>query len=131
MTEFIVSLIVLAIFGIYIAGYLIYKRTTKKPLVCPVGGDCEAVVSSKYGKTFGVKNDLTGILYYIFILVLALHLGFFQGFYPLWAKIITFLAFLFSVYLVYIQARVLKQYCFYCLTSAVINLLILLNVLVL
>ena len=48
--------------------------------------------------------------------------------YPFLATVITFFAFAFSLFLIYVQAKVLKEYCFYCLVSAGINFLIFLNI---
>ena len=45
--------------------------------------------------------------------------------------VITFGALLFSIFLVYLQKYVIKEYCFYCLISALVSLLIFLNVLML
>lgn len=130
-TEFIVTLIILGILGIFISGYLIKNRVKKQLTVCPLGGHCDEVLESKWSKMFGVKNDILGIIYYIFILILALYIFFFQQPYPFFATIITLFAFLFSVFLVFIQGKIIKEYCFYCLISALINLLIFINVLVL
>ena len=72
--EFIVSLIVLAILGIFDSGYLVKKRVKKQPLSCPIDGGCEKVVESKWNKIFFIKNDFLGLFYYILILFLALYL---------------------------------------------------------
>ena len=131
VVEFIASLIVLTVLGIFISGYLIKNRVKKNPTVCPIGGECDTVLKSKWSEMFGVKNDVVGLVYYIFILVLALYVFFFQQPYPLFATIITSFALLFSLILVFIQGKIIKEYCFYCLISAGINLLIFVNVLIL
>ncbi len=73
---FIVSLIVLAILGIFDSGYLIKKRVKKQPLSCPINGKCEKVVESKWNKIFFIKNDILGLFYYVLILFLSLYLFF-------------------------------------------------------
>src|SRR3989339_832528 len=110
--EFVVSLIVLAILGIFDSGYLIKKRVKKQPLSCPINGGCEKVVESRWNAIFFIKNDVLGLFYYILILFLALYL-------------------FFALVLVFIQAKIIREYCFYCLISALINLLIFVNVFVL
>ncbi len=127
-TEFVVSLIVLAILGIFDSGYLIKKRVKKQPLTCPINGGCEKVVESKWNSIFLIKNDLLGLFYYILILFLVLYLFFISEKLLFLTKIISGASLLLSLVLVFIQAKIIKEYCFYCLISALINLLIFVNV---
>lgn len=129
--EFVVTLIIFGILGVFVSGYLIRNRAKKQHTVCPIGGHCDEVLESKWSHVFGIKNDILGIVYYLFIVALAIYVYAFQQPYPFFATILTVLAFVFSVFLVYIQAYVIRQYCFYCLISALINLFILINVLIL
>lgn len=128
---FVFSLGLLAILGIINSGHLILERIKRKPLVCPIGGDCNDVLTSKYSKIFFVKNDVLGFLYYVFILVLAFIISSLSTNLIKYELIISGIALLFSAYLVFVQAKVLRKYCFYCLISALINLLIFLNLLIL
>ena len=127
--EFVVSLIVLAILGIFDSGYLIKKRVKKQPLTCPINGGCEKVVESKWNAIFFIKNDFLGLFYYILILFLVLYLFFISEKLLFITKIVSGASLLFSLFLVFIQAKIIKEYCFYCLISALINLLIFVNVL--
>ncbi len=126
---FVVSLIVLAILGIFDSGYLIKKRVKKQPLTCPINGGCEKVVESKWNSIFLIKNDILGLFYYILILFLVLYLFFISEKLLFLTKIISGASLLLSLVLVFIQAKIIKEYCFYCLISALINLLIFINVL--
>lgn len=126
---FVVSLIVLAILGIFDSGYLIKKRVKKQPLTCPINGGCEKVVESKWNSIFLIKNDILGLFYYILILFLVLYLFFISEKLLFLTKIISGASLLLSLVLVFIQAKIIKEYCFYCLISALINLLIFVNVL--
>lgn len=126
--EFTASLIVLAILGIFDSGYLIKKRVKKQPLSCPINGGCKKVVESKWNAIFLIKNDLLGLFYYILILFLALYLFFISEKMLFLTQIISGASLLFSLVLVFIQAKIIKEYCFYCLISAFINLLIFVNV---
>jgi len=126
---FVASLIVLAILGIFDSGYLIKKRVKKQPLTCPINGGCEKVVESKWNAIFFIKNDFLGLFYYILILFLVLYLFFISEKLLFITKIISGASLLFSLFLVFIQAKIIKEYCFYCLISALINLLIFVNVL--
>ena len=129
--EFAVSLIVLAILGIFDSGYLIKKRVKKKSLICPINGSCKKVVESKWNAIFFIKNDVLGLFYYILILFLALYLFFISEKMLFLTQMISGASLLFSLVLVFIQAKIIKEYCFYCLISALINLLIFLNVAIL
>ena len=137
MTEFIITLIVLGMLGIADAGYLIWKRRKSQPLVCPIGHDCNAVLNSKWNQILFVKNDILGLLFYVFVILAAIFLFLNMGEVSkvFMVKIVLIiasgLAIIFSTFLVFIQTKVLKDYCFYCLVSDIINLLIFLNVLLL
>lgn len=126
-----IIVLILSILGFANAAYLYFQHKreveTGQKMFCLIGGDCGAVVGSKYGKTFGVKNELTGMTYYallaIYILISILFPGFEQDF-SLFAKIATIIATIFSVYLLFVQTMVLKTLCSWCLIAIVINILI-------
>ncbi len=125
MVQFIVTMIVLALAGIINASYLAWKHYRKKLLVCPIGG-CSDVVESKWGGFLGVRNEVLGILFYSVVLIGAF-LTFFD-FDVRWIMILgTGFGLAFSIFLVFIQAKVIKKYCFYCLISAFLSLLVFLN----
>jgi uncharacterized membrane protein len=138
MTEFIVTLIVLAFIGIIDSVFLIYKNMKKEALVCPVGDpeDCNVVLESKYSKIFFIKNEVLGFFYYVFIFLIGILLYFNISnvfFLPI-KRVLFFVsaaALVFSVFLFYIQTKKIKKYCFYCIISAILSFLIFLNVLVL
>ena len=128
--QFITTLIVLSLLGIVNTVYLIWKSRMKEPLVCPIGQDCNKVLDSKWNKIFFIKNDILGLLFYIGIITGAVLLLF--NFDEIIKTILIFasgIAVLFSIFLVFIQAKIIKNYCFYCLISAFINVLIFLNLL--
>jgi len=130
--QFITTLIVLGLLGIVDTVYLIWKGRIKEPLVCPIGQDCNKVLESKWNKIFFIKNDILGLLFYVGVIVGAVLL--LLEFNEIIKTILIFasgIAVLFSSFLVFIQAKVIKNYCFYCLISAFINVLIFLNVLLL
>ena len=126
-SEFIVSLIILALLGIFISGFLIKNRLKRKSVICPIDGGCDEVLKSKWNAVFFIKNDILGLFYYILILFLALYLFFVSEKLLFLTKIISGASLLFSLFLVFIQAKIIKEYCFYCLISALINLLIFIN----
>jgi len=125
----VIWLIPLGILGLLVSLYIVYKKSKKEHLVCVIGKKCDVVLSSKYNKTFNIPNEILGILYYSFVILLAILviLGI-QSFGPLTLLLILLIAgigsFVFSAYLIYIQAAVLKAWCDYCVTSAIISTLI-------
>ena len=124
-----VSFIVLAFSGTINAGYLVWKHGRKKPLVCPLDHDCSVVTESKWSHIFYFRNDTLGFLFFLSML--------FAAFATLFVPTLTILpmlmlvgitgALLFSVALVGLQFLVIKDYCFYCLISAIATLLLFLN----
>lgn len=114
----------LAIAGICISYYLHCKAQQKKPFVCPLGHACHEVVGSKYGRLFGMRNEVLGILYYIGMLVWVFGsvvidipngVWFLAGFVP------TVAATMMSLVLMGIQVFRLKKYCSWCIVTALIN----------
>lgn len=134
MVQLIVTAIILAILGVIDTAYLFYRSRQKKPMICPMNHDCSVVTESKWNKTFFVKNDTLGLIFYIGVLILLI-IGFYktdlrQLLYTL-MLIGTGGGILFSAFLVYVQLKIIKDYCFYCMVSAGINLLLFINILAL
>jgi len=128
-----ILLIILAILGFTLSFYLLKKKSKKEKLVCVIGKDCNKVLESKYGELFGIDNIILGILYYIFIFLISFSTLIYPAFLilNLFSIIILLssgMALLFSIYLSFIQIKILKELCEYCLASALINLLIFLTV---
>ncbi len=128
MVQFIATLIVLSFLGILNAGYLTWKHQKKEKLVCPVGDSCDKVVESKWSNLLGIRNEVLGVMYYTFIFLLGIINLFLTIPYFQYSLIIfSLVALLFSTALIYIQRYIIKIYCFYCLLSALITLLIFFN----
>lgn len=127
---FTATFIVLAFAGLINASYLTYKHYQKKPLVCPINHDCNAVVESKWGKMFGVRNEILGLLFYAAMLIS----GIVNALTPLaipklalYLLIGASVGLVFSIFLTLLQKFVIKDFCFYCLISAGVGLLLFLN----
>ena len=122
-------LLVLAIAGFILSYYIYYKKNKHQELVCVIGEDCDKVVNSKYGTTFGIDNTIAGMLYYAFVALGAILIlsgvNILAGFFVLDVLIIAgLLASLFSIYLIGVQLFILKEWCEYCLGTSVITILI-------
>lgn len=115
--------LIFAVSGLILALYIyITKQNKAKQLVCPIGGHCDAVVHSKYSKFLGIPVELLGAFYYFFIIVIyglsAFNLVIFPPIFLFFVTAFSVLAFMFSLYLVFIQAFTLKNWCTWCLFSA-------------
>lgn len=124
-----IYLIILSLIGFLVSAYILYSKKFDKPLFCPIGGNCDDVVKSKYGKTFGVENTIPGMAYYILIFVYALGLmsnrNLFKEVVIYYSAVgMSLVSVLFSLYLAYIQKFVLKKWCYYCIISTIASILI-------
>lgn len=117
-----IVLVLIGCAGFSLAFYIYHCKHKKKPLVCPMRSSCDFVTTSDYSKFLGMPVEVLGIIYYAFVVIL-------HGFViadptaltlPV-ARVslgISTLAFFFSLYLLSVQAFVLKQWCTWCLCSA-------------
>jgi len=125
---------ILALIGLADASYLLYTKLKGEKLVCFLGYDCNKVSKSTYGYFFGIPNEVFGIGFYVFVLVLFVFsllgtvaiLGIPLASLLLFAVIPASLA---SLYLLFVQAVVLKKWCEWCILSAFVNFFILFLVL--
>lgn len=128
---FFKTLIFISFLGLVNALYLTYKHYfTKKPLVCPINHDCNAVLNSKWGHIFGIRNEILGVLFYGGMLVGSLLLFFSSLLIPnllLYVFIGSITGVLFSIFLVALQKFVIHDFCFYCLISAGLSTLLFIN----
>ena len=112
---------IFAIAGFSLA-YYIFRTKRTAPLICPLEGSCEQVVTSRYSKFFGIPVEILGMAYYGSVALLYGSSLFFPSVLPGIASSIalalTVSAFLFSMYLTGIQAFVVKHWCTWCLFSA-------------
>lgn len=120
MTSYIL-IIFLAFGGFVLASYIHHKKSAKKEhFICPMKGHCSAVVNSDFSKFLGIPVELLGMVYYI---ATAIGYGLISAVPSLaWLTpillVTSVLAFLFSVYLTFIQIFSLKTFCTWCLISA-------------
>ncbi|HLD40458.1 MAG TPA: vitamin K epoxide reductase family protein [Candidatus Nanoarchaeia archaeon] len=127
---FIASFITLAVAGTADAGYLVWKhyRHNAGPLVCPLDHDCSTVTESKWASIFLVRNEVMGLLFYVSMLAAGVAAFFLpNSLLFLVIKLATGLALLVSLFLLWVQLYKVKDYCFYCIISALINVLLFLN----
>ena len=119
-----VLLMISALAGLSITSYIHRKKNSAQPLVCPVGSNCEMVVHSEYSKLFDIPLEVIGALYYMIIVLTYSLFLVAPEFHSAGAAVVilelTTVAFLFSLYLISVQAFVLKEWCMWCLGSTFI-----------
>lgn len=128
--QFVTTFILLSLAGLVNALYLAWKHYAKKPLVCPIGDDCAEVVETRWAKIFGVRNDVLGTLFFAGLLVVGIGLAVYPQFTNVIIQLLviaTGLGVLFSIFLMYVQKFIIKKYCFYCVVSALITILLFIN----
>jgi len=113
-----VTLIVLALAGLGVAGYLTYVHYAGIDPVCTTGGSCEKVQTSVYSELVGVPVALIGLLGYIAIL--ALLLGPDTETSRSATMALTLVGFAFSAYLTYRELYSIHAVCEWCVSSAAV-----------
>lgn len=127
-------LIRLAIFILGLCGFLVARHISKKkkdkekPFVCPLNFDCHTVVNSDYSKLFGVSLETLGMIYYGLVSIFYFLIIFLPETLPIILInsliALSLIAFLFSIYLIFVQIFILKSGCFWCIISTIISVLI-------
>src|SRR3989344_1527592 len=119
---------VLGICGFWVARHIYKHKKAKKPLVCPVGFDCNFVVHSDYSEFMHIPLEIFGMMYYTFLSLFYLYFIFVPDVMsPLISTLVVLAslgAFIFSLYLLVIQLFVLRKGCSWCIVSAAISALI-------
>ncbi|NLE53117.1 MAG: vitamin K epoxide reductase [Chloroflexi bacterium] len=120
----------IAVLGLIVAGYLAFVEVSENEAVCGAVGDCNTVQQSTYAKLFGVLPiGVLGVIGYLFILSAW---GFSRNADARiadWgsAALLGFALFgvAFSAYLTFLEPFVIGATCAWCLTSAMLMILLL------
>ncbi len=120
---------VLSLVGLAIATYLSVHYAQDTELYCAGSGGCESVQNSEYVTIIGpLKVPMLGMLGSIFLLILTLLKGrlgeTFDDYLPLLLYGTASIGFFYSLYLTYLEAFVIRQWCYWCLGSAIVMTLI-------
>jgi uncharacterized membrane protein len=103
--------VILGIIGLILSFLIFYSKERNKKLICFIGKDCNKVIHSKYARTFGLRNEIIGMIFYLLVIINVPYL---------W--VISLVALVSSIYLFIIQVFKLKEYCDYCILTGIINL---------
>lgn len=118
--------ILLGLAGFFVATYIFVQKNKKKKLICPLRTDCSLVVNSDYSVVGPFRVEVLGMIYYFVILALYTFAVFYMVWTPLVKQIfitLSGMSALFSVYLIAIQGLLIRQWCIWCVSSAVISVL--------
>ena len=121
---------VVACLGLVIASYMAYVEIGGNEAVCGAVGDCNTVQQSEYAEVFGlIPIGLLGVLGYVMILAVWLVSRRADGWLADTAQalLLGFSLFgtAFSIYLTFLEPFVIGATCAWCLTSAMLMILIL------
>lgn len=115
--------ILFSLVGLLIALYLLRKKKALERPFCPLRADCHTVIQSKYSSILGVPLEYFGIGYYLLsALLYTAPIAFpFLDVVLLKTILITIsvVGAVFSVYLIALQAFVIKSWCSWCVLSAI------------
>ena len=114
----------LAVSGFFIAAHIWAHKRKKKPLICPLRLSCDTVVNSDHGRIVGIPVEVLGMLYYMTMVVLHMAYGIGMPVPHMVFVVISGVAFGFSLYLIGVQAFIMRTWCSWCLMSAVISTVI-------
>ncbi len=116
------ALIALCAVGIAIATYLVYIHYAGIKPICAASGGCEIVQSSKWAKFVGIPVADIGLAGYLTIMASLLFLkGELNRLVPM---CLALGGLAFTAYLKYAEFVLIKNYCIWCIASAIIMLCI-------
>ena len=110
-----------SLFGLADALYLTIEHVTGQSVRCTIVSGCSEVLSSRYAVFAGVPLAMIGAAAYFSVFSLATLAAF--GYRIARALLVPLVAtmFLVTIWLIYLQAFVIEQFCQYCLLSAAIT----------
>jgi uncharacterized membrane protein len=116
--------LILVVIGLIVSGYISYTKLTDTELVCADDGaiSCSVVQNSAYAKFAGIEIAYLGFLTYVGLgglLLLENRISLLRDYGKSLVFGITLFAFLYAIWLVYVQAAVLAAFCAWCLAHEV------------
>ena len=117
----------LAIIGLLVSIYMTIYKLTDNDAMCIGNGGCSVVNASRYSEVNGVPVALIGVGGYAAILALLVverRAGFFQENGTMMLFGVTLVGFLFTLYLIYVEVKLIHALCPFCLTSQTVMTLI-------
>src|SRR3989344_5185554 len=120
--NFHLILLILSFVGIVDSVYLTYEHyAPSSHIICPEFSiiDCGKVIKGPYSEIYAIPLSILGLIFYLFFFVLIFLIKKYQvRVFKYFAILSSSFAFLFSIYLVYLQLFVIGAICIYCMLSA-------------
>ena len=124
--------VALAVIGLLVSIYMTIYKMTSNEAMCIGSSGCSEVNASRYSEVNGIPVAVLGVGGYAAILALLFleqKPGFFEENGTMIFFGISLVGFLFTLYLIYVEAALLHAYCPFCLTSqAVMSLIFIISV---
>ena len=124
-----VAAALLSLLGIADALYLTIEHITGQSVKCTIISGCSEVLSSRYAVVAGVPLASIGAAAYFTVFSLATLAAFGYRFAATLLTPLVVAMFLVSLWLIYLQAFVIREFCQYCLFSAAVTVMLLVVVL--
>lgn len=122
----------LALAGLGVSIYLAYVEINQVEAICGPVGECNIVQASPYARILGVPIAVLGILNYLLVMTLWLGRRWLPGMWATGPALgllgLSLVGVLFSIYLTWLEIFVIRAVCLWCLSSAVITLVLLFQV---
>jgi uncharacterized membrane protein len=115
-----------ALTGIWISHKIYLDKKGKTKLACPRDGGCNVVLHSTHSEFLGIGNETWGLIYFSFVglLIAALLIrGHGRTIHNLLLASTT-AGILYSLHLIYIQAAILRKWCWWCVSVAGANFIL-------
>ncbi len=121
-----ISIIFFSFLGLLLSLYIAKTKRIGKHLVCPLGHECDTIINSRFSRFLGLRVEYIGIFYYFIVAISYISILIFNIpkniiFYIL---LVSSIAFVFSLYLIFIQLILLKKWCTTCIGSFVLSFFI-------
>ena len=116
-----VTAAIVSLLGLADAIYLTVQHITGQSVICTIVSGCSEVLSSQYAVVRGVPLALIGAAAYFAVFSLATLAAFGYRVAGMLLVPLVLLMFLFSLWLIYLQAFVIGAFCQFCLLSAAVT----------
>ena len=120
-TYIYIAVALVSVVGIGDATYLTIEHVTGQSVRCTIIAGCSEVLSSSYATVGGVPLAMIGAAAYFGVFSLATLAAFGYRFAGIVLNVVVPIMALVSLWLIYLQAFVIRSFCQYCLLSAVVT----------
>lgn len=115
------AIFVFSLAGLIVSSFLLYEYNLQGPVICPIGTGCDVVRASPYSSLLGISMPILGIIFYLTMAVLSIVRKL--------QLLVAASGVAFGVYLTFLEAFVIRAFCFWCVLSFIISIAILVLIL--